>query len=107
MLPYFPASFLVISSTIFGRRSAITLSTMLAMVLASVADGKLEPFAAGAAIALGASSGPLSTGSMFSPAARFDGVEGADIISVLGSRAGASLALLSEARSTEASAIES
>ena len=57
-LPYFPASFLAISSTIFGRRSAIMLSTMLAIVLASVADADALPpsAAAAAAMAFGASS---------------------------------------------------
>src|ERR1700723_3281326 len=45
---YFPASFFAISSTIFGRRSAITLSTMLAIVLASGAalDAPPAPTAA-------------------------------------------------------------
>src|SRR5580700_3999037 len=33
--PYFPASLFAISSTIFGRRSAITLSTILAIAPAS------------------------------------------------------------------------
>ena len=62
MLLYFPASFLVISSTIFGRRLAITLSTMLAIVLASVADTDAEPpsAAAAAAMTFGASSAPCS-----------------------------------------------
>src|ERR1700728_2414059 len=52
---YFPASFFAISSTIFGRRSAITLSTMLAIVLASVA-ALYAPSAATPAIALAGSS---------------------------------------------------
>jgi len=63
-LPYFPASFFAISSTIFGRRSAITLSTMRAIVLASVAnaDADDEPSAAAAAAAMafGASSAACS-----------------------------------------------
>src|ERR1700720_3456347 len=55
----FPASFLAISSTILGRRSAITLSTMLAIVLASVVEvgaaGADPSAAAAAALAFGAS----------------------------------------------------
>src|SRR5260370_39825688 len=72
---YLPASFFAISSTIFGRRSAITLSTMRAIVLASVADADAAPSAAAtAAMAFGASSDPdsacfaASTTSLFAAA---------------------------------------
>jgi hypothetical protein len=43
----FPASFLAIDSTIFGRRSAIPRSTMLAIELASVGNAaRRKPSAA-------------------------------------------------------------
>ena len=61
------ASFFAISSTIFGRRSAITLSTMLAIVLASVADTDPVPPSAeaDAAMAFGASSTTRSCFAVF------------------------------------------